>query len=311
MLVQEFSENVRPKIMSALRGNAEAYFGGSQKAVRDNVNSEEEARQEPVQQEEERPRYLNANAMLIDTMEYQKLDVQDHSDLTAASKNIPSGAYILQSLPPAKITKPKYSAESFYPFTDQFPPPSTSSTSNFNSPHESRTLDEDQTGRERAPEKDHQTSLNRILEEYKSKPLSSRTQLEVPTATIEDREPVPRRAGILRPPRETFPEDPDSVREGVSPLSKKGIPPNARWTKIDRKLVNPQALEQGDERFEERGDSVIVFRVLTKEEIELYARRTQEIRDMQSRSLLKPNINSTNGRPVFLCMNNHATVGLM
>ena len=41
-----------------------------------------------------------------------------------------------------------------------------------------------------------------------------------------------------------FPEDPAPVREGVAPLkdAKKGvIPPNARWTKISRSLVNPEA----------------------------------------------------------------------
>ena len=87
--------------------------------------------------------------------------------------------------------------------------------------------------------------------------------------------------GILRQPTEKFPEDPAPIREGVAPLKeagKKGIPPNARWTKIDRRLVNPEALEQGNERFEERLEFVIVLRVLTKEEIEQYAQRTAEIR---------------------------------
>lgn len=91
--------------------------------------------------------------------------------------------------------------------------------------------------------------------------------------------PAPK--SILRPPREKFPEDPAPVREGVAPLKdagKKGIPPNARWTKIDRKLVNPEALEAGNERYEERVDYVIVLRVLTKEEIEQYAAKTQELR---------------------------------
>ena len=90
--------------------------------------------------------------------------------------------------------------------------------------------------------------------------------------------------GILRPPREKFPEDPAPVREGVAPLKdagKKGIPPNARWTKIDRRLVNPEALDQGNERYEERIDYVIVLRVLTKAEIDAYAQRTQEIRGMR------------------------------
>ncbi|KAI9676469.1 MAG: hypothetical protein M1817_000626 [Caeruleum heppii] len=90
--------------------------------------------------------------------------------------------------------------------------------------------------------------------------------------------------GILREPREKFPEDPAPIREGVAPLKealkdgKKGIPPGARWTKIDRKLVNPAALEEAHERFEERLDHVIVLRVLTREEIEAFAARTQEIR---------------------------------
>ena len=100
-----------------------------------------------------------------------------------------------------------------------------------------------------------------------------------------DEKPEIKPKGILRPPREKFPEDPAPVREGVAPLKdagKKGIPPGARWTKIDRKLVNAEALEQGNERFEERVDYVIVLRVLTKEEIEAYAQRTQEIRGMRT-----------------------------
>lgn len=59
-----------------------------------------------------------------------------------------------------------------------------------------------------------------------------------------------------------------------------GIPPNAQWTKIDRRLVNPQALEEAHEIFEERPDYVIVLRVMTRDEIEVYAARTWEIRGM-------------------------------
>lgn len=95
------------------------------------------------------------------------------------------------------------------------------------------------------------------------------------------KEPEVKPKGILRPPREKFPEDPAPIREGVAPLKdagKKGIPPNARWTKIDRRLVNPEALEQGNERYEERIDYVIVLRVLSKEDIEKYAELTQRLR---------------------------------
>lgn len=96
------------------------------------------------------------------------------------------------------------------------------------------------------------------------------------------KEPEAPPKGILKTPREKFPEDENHIREGVAPLKdaqKNGIPPGARWTKIDRRLVNPAALEVGHERFEERADYVIVLRVLTKEEIQAYAVKTQEIRD--------------------------------
>ena len=86
--------------------------------------------------------------------------------------------------------------------------------------------------------------------------------------------------GILKAPKQKFPEEPNVLREGVAPLkdsSKKGIPPGARWTKIDRRLVSPSALE-GQERFEERQDYESVLRVLTHEEIQASAQKTAEIR---------------------------------
>lgn len=89
--------------------------------------------------------------------------------------------------------------------------------------------------------------------------------------------------GILRKPRETFPEDPAPIREGVAPLKdakKDGIPPDARWTKISRKLVNPEALEAGKERFEARDDFVIVLRVLSRDDVQGYAEVTQRIRGL-------------------------------
>ncbi|KAL8812866.1 MAG: hypothetical protein Q9223_007183 [Gallowayella weberi] len=117
---------------------------------------------------------------------------------------------------------------------------------------------------------------------------SSRRPRNVRVVTpTEERAPSqpPAPKSILRQPREKFPEDPAPVREGVAPLKdagKKGIPPNARWTKIDRKLVNPEALEAGNERYEERVDHVIVLRVLTKEEIQQYAAKTQELRALRA-----------------------------
>lgn len=60
------------------------------------------------------------------------------------------------------------------------------------------------------------------------------------------------------------------------------IPPNARWTKIDRRLVNPQALEEEGLIFEERLGCVIVLRVLTKNEIQMLAELTYFIRQKRS-----------------------------
>lgn len=66
-----------------------------------------------------------------------------------------------------------------------------------------------------------------------------------------------------------------------TPEAQEGIPPEARWTKIDRRLVNPEALDEAHETFEERQDAVIVLRALTKEEIQKFADRTREIRGKQ------------------------------
>jgi hypothetical protein len=100
----------------------------------------------------------------------------------------------------------------------------------------------------------------------------------------------PRVKSILRKPTEKFPEHPNPTREGVTPLKDrlkkegggKEIPEGAKWTKVDRRLVNPQALEEKGERFEERQDYVIVLRVLTKDEIQGFANRTNEIRGEHS-----------------------------
>lgn len=117
------------------------------------------------------------------------------------------------------------------------------------------------------------TSVDVEREERSRKPVA------VEPAAVKEPEAPPK--GILKTPREKFPEDENHIREGVAPLKdaqKKGIPPGARWTKIDRRLVNPAALEMFHERFEERAEYVIVLRVLTKEEIQAFAVKTQEIR---------------------------------
>lgn len=100
-----------------------------------------------------------------------------------------------------------------------------------------------------------------------------------PPRDKDERRPI---KGILKQPRPAFPEEPNPVREGVAPhkddKTKGNVPPGARWTKISRKLVNPEALTIGKERFEVREDFVIVLRVLNKEEIEAYTAATAQLR---------------------------------
>ncbi|CAI6341117.1 unnamed protein product [Periconia digitata] len=123
-----------------------------------------------------------------------------------------------------------------------------------------------------------------IVQEPDSMSLATQEQ---PSRSVQivtpPKEPQPQPKGILRKPTEKFPEEPEPIREGVAPhksqLKGKDIPVNARWTKIDRRLVNPEALEEAKERFEERLDFVIVLRVLTKQEIQKLADRTKEIRE--------------------------------
>lgn len=133
---------------------------------------------------------------------------------------------------------------------------------------------------ERAPPEPQQQRTISPGEDEDSRPR--RVQLVEPVEKKEEFKPK----GILKKPRAVpFPEDPNPQREGVAPLKdagKEGIPPNARWTKISRALVNPEALEKSHERFEERDDYVIVLRVVTREEIMKFAEKTKEIRGICS-----------------------------
>ncbi|KAI1069544.1 hypothetical protein LB507_008518 [Fusarium sp. FIESC RH6] len=93
--------------------------------------------------------------------------------------------------------------------------------------------------------------------------------------------------GILKQPKVSFPEEPNPIREGVAPHKEdkkaREAPAGAKWTKISRKVVNPEALTIGKERFEVRDDFVIVLRVLSKEEIQAYASATQVLRERRRR----------------------------
>ncbi|KAK5660683.1 hypothetical protein OQA88_12047 [Cercophora sp. LCS_1] len=101
-----------------------------------------------------------------------------------------------------------------------------------------------------------------------------------PPRDKEEKKPI---KGILKQPKQQFPEEPNPIREGVAPhkddKTKTDVPAGARWTKISRKMVNPEALTIGKERFEVRDDFVIVLRVLSKEEIQGYAAATAQLRE--------------------------------
>lgn len=90
--------------------------------------------------------------------------------------------------------------------------------------------------------------------------------------------------GILRKPQEKFPEHPIPIREGVSPSMLRKIakppspPPYRRWTTISRKLVSPEVLEIGSERYKISGDELIVLRVLQPDEIQTFVNATKKIR---------------------------------
>lgn len=137
-------------------------------------------------------------------------------------------------------------------------------------------------GKSIALRKDSPESASSSDENVVKKPRSVRI-----VEPAKDTSPPPQKPkGILKKPTPTFPEDPNPIKEGALPLPNsktakdKTIPSGARWTKISRELVNPQALEEAKERFEERLDCVIVLRVLTRKEIEALAARTREIRGM-------------------------------
>ncbi|KAH7157512.1 hypothetical protein B0J13DRAFT_520243 [Dactylonectria estremocensis] len=93
--------------------------------------------------------------------------------------------------------------------------------------------------------------------------------------------------GILKQPKVSFPEELNPVREGVAPHKEdkklREAPAGAKWTKVSRKIVNPEALTIGKERFEVRDDFVIVLRVLSKEEIQAYASATVVLRERRRR----------------------------
>ena len=68
------------------------------------------------------------------------------------------------------------------------------------------------------------------------------------------------------------------------------IPKVAKWTKISRRLLNPEALERVSKRDKVRNNFVVVFGVVTKQEIHDFTISTQSIcaeRDAGERRVAK------------------------
>jgi len=118
----------------------------------------------------------------------------------------------------------------------------------------------------------HQTKLKmRVFKRVRITEEEPRSDAKLP--------PGKRGQSILKRPRESFPTNPLFPREGVAPkYIRNGIPRNARWTKIPQRLVCPEALETGRERYEAKDDCFIVLRVLTTEEIQNYRNLTRWIK---------------------------------
>ncbi|KAK7756635.1 hypothetical protein SLS62_001472 [Diatrype stigma] len=138
------------------------------------------------------------------------------------------------------------------------------------------------SGSENRPSRSRAQSRGR---EIVSPPDEKEKQVRV-VSPPRDKKPEKPIKGILKQPSAKFPEDNNPIREGVAPhkddKTKKDVPSGARWTKINRRMVNPDALTIGKERFEVRDDFVIVLRVLSKEEIQAYATATAQIRGRSS-----------------------------
>ena len=65
------------------------------------------------------------------------------------------------------------------------------------------------------------------------------------------------------------------------------IQPDTRWTKISKDLVDPRVLDDCNEQYKEKTHDIVVFRVLTKEEIDHYTFKTQESRKSKANVLEK------------------------
>ncbi|KAL2070996.1 hypothetical protein VTL71DRAFT_14022 [Oculimacula yallundae] len=80
--------------------------------------------------------------------------------------------------------------------------------------------------------------------------------------------------------KKDFPDDlpPITIDGFLKDTKNYNVPSDAKWTKINRVLVSPTALEAGNEDFQANKDLVIVHRVLSRVELRGYVEATQRLR---------------------------------
>lgn len=99
-----------------------------------------------------------------------------------------------------------------------------------------------------------------------------------------------------------------TARFGTSPISDPArlapdshgneIPSDAKWTKIARRLISPEVLDQDRRRYEARPDFVAVLGLLSRDEIKDYAVRSQVLRASRSRRNHPPPASSPTPHPL-------------
>ncbi|KAK4140389.1 uncharacterized protein C8A04DRAFT_32057 [Dichotomopilus funicola] len=134
-----------------------------------------------------------------------------------------------------------------------------------------------------------------VTDDHESEsPLDSKLKQVEAEPGIEEPEPAPDLgANDLTTPAqgETLMGEPSTAEYQVraedasDDKSKNDVPLGARWTKISCKLVHPDVLKIGKERFKVRDDFIVVLRVLSKQEIQAYIDATVTLRERRKKEM--------------------------
>ncbi|KFY22860.1 hypothetical protein V493_06277 [Pseudogymnoascus sp. VKM F-4281 (FW-2241)] len=83
--------------------------------------------------------------------------------------------------------------------------------------------------------------------------------------------------GYVRPPNSELAPMQHTLRGGRADGAV-DVVDESRWTKINRRFVSPEALDQTQEKYDEWDNHVIVHRILSREELDTYTKATTAIR---------------------------------